>query len=251
MSEKVKNAELIIETIPFAKKLARQFYKDRQHFDIDYDDFEGAALLGLCDAARRFDPERGMLFKTFSYFRIRGAMYDLMRRGGGLPRQYFKQLVKHAEERDVQGEEIEDEKIAGEIKACAKEKELPYSFARNYGELAGLAAIIAHVGIELHYNVEGGPFELSYLEQLDPEKIVAIRNSLEHLQKLITKLTDKESRMLTLRYFRGYAFEQMKDDFPNVSKSSLSRLHAKAIKNLRQQAKLSIDDCRERVETYV
>ena len=34
-----ENIELVIEHIDYAKKLARQFYKDRSHFEIDYDDF--------------------------------------------------------------------------------------------------------------------------------------------------------------------------------------------------------------------
>src|SRR5262249_54862619 len=51
---------------------------------VDRDDLIGAAELGLVEAARNFDPTRGVLFKTFAYYRIRGAIYDALRRMGWL-----------------------------------------------------------------------------------------------------------------------------------------------------------------------
>ena len=34
------------------------------------------------EAANSFDPSRGVLFKTFAYYRIRGAIYDSLRKMG-------------------------------------------------------------------------------------------------------------------------------------------------------------------------
>ena len=47
---------------------------------IERDDIIGAAELGLVEAARAFDPNRGVLFKTFAFYRIRGAVYDGLRK---------------------------------------------------------------------------------------------------------------------------------------------------------------------------
>src|SRR5215471_4000526 len=49
---------------------------------VDRDDVIGAAELGLVEAAQNFDPSRGVLFKTFAYYRIRGAIYDSLRKMG-------------------------------------------------------------------------------------------------------------------------------------------------------------------------
>ncbi|KKL17759.1 hypothetical protein LCGC14_2482300 [marine sediment metagenome] len=51
-----------------------------------YDDLVGAGMLGLVEAARRFDSARGVRFITFAYPRIRGAMADEIRRENG---RYF------------------------------------------------------------------------------------------------------------------------------------------------------------------
>ncbi|AGA28416.1 sigma-70 family RNA polymerase sigma factor [Singulisphaera acidiphila] len=44
-------------------------------------DWASAAAYGLCDAALRFAPERGVKFWTFAVHRIRFAFVDLMREG--------------------------------------------------------------------------------------------------------------------------------------------------------------------------
>src|SRR5215467_8272272 len=51
---------------------------------VDRDDVIGSAELGLVEAAQNFDPSRGVLFKTFAYYRIRGAIYDALRKMGWL-----------------------------------------------------------------------------------------------------------------------------------------------------------------------
>ncbi|MGH9630030.1 MAG: sigma-70 family RNA polymerase sigma factor, partial [Bryobacteraceae bacterium] len=49
---------------------------------VDRDDVIGAAELGLVEAVRNFDASRSVLFKTFAYYRIRGAVYDALRKMG-------------------------------------------------------------------------------------------------------------------------------------------------------------------------
>ncbi len=68
---------------------------------VDVDNLESAGLLGLVEAAQRFDVSRGVDFKAFAALRIRGAMIDEARRNSPLPQellQYVK-LVSRAQER--------------------------------------------------------------------------------------------------------------------------------------------------------
>lgn len=50
---------------------------------VDVDDLESDAYLGLLKAARTFDPDRGVLFRTFAAPRIRGAILDGLRQRNG------------------------------------------------------------------------------------------------------------------------------------------------------------------------
>src|ERR1041385_6463341 len=46
---------------------------------VDRDDLIGAGVLGLLDAVDKYDPARGVLFKTYAEMRMRGAMVDSLR----------------------------------------------------------------------------------------------------------------------------------------------------------------------------
>jgi RNA polymerase sigma factor for flagellar operon FliA len=61
---------------------------------IDLDNLEAAGVLGLVEAANRFEPERGISFKTFAYTRIRGAIYDELRRNCPLPQDLLERTAK-------------------------------------------------------------------------------------------------------------------------------------------------------------
>lgn len=46
---------------------------------IEYDDLFSSGMIGLIDAAKKFDPSRNVRFKTYAEYRIRGAMLDWLR----------------------------------------------------------------------------------------------------------------------------------------------------------------------------
>jgi len=47
------------------------------------DDIRSAAYVGLCEAAARFDPARGIKFSSFAEMRVRGAILDYLRNDTG------------------------------------------------------------------------------------------------------------------------------------------------------------------------
>jgi len=61
---------------------------------VDVDNLEAAGVLGLVEAANRYEPERGIRFKTFAYPRIRGAIYDELRRNCPLPQDLLERTSK-------------------------------------------------------------------------------------------------------------------------------------------------------------
>ena len=74
-------SDRLVETFrSYAHALAAEVH--RKFPTVDRDDLQGAAELGLVEAANHFDPARGVLFKTFAYYRIRGAIYDSLRKMG-------------------------------------------------------------------------------------------------------------------------------------------------------------------------
>ena len=65
--------------LPFVEALARRMAASMPH-SIDIGDLVQDGVLGLIDAAHRFDEARGIKFETFAERRVRGAMIDALRK---------------------------------------------------------------------------------------------------------------------------------------------------------------------------
>src|SRR4026208_1557698 len=76
----------IVAGLPFVESIARRMASMMPH-PIDLGDLVQDGMLGLIDAAHRFDESRGIKFETFAERRVRGAMIDAppkdARPGGG------------------------------------------------------------------------------------------------------------------------------------------------------------------------
>jgi RNA polymerase sigma factor FliA len=60
---------------------------------IDLDNLEAAGTLGLVEAANRYEADRGVSFKTFAYTRVRGAIYDELRRNSPFPQELLERIA--------------------------------------------------------------------------------------------------------------------------------------------------------------
>jgi len=60
---------------------------------VDRDDLTSAGMLGLLQALRSFDPDRGASFLTFARLRIRGAVYDELRRAHPMGRAALRRGI--------------------------------------------------------------------------------------------------------------------------------------------------------------
>jgi len=67
--------ELIEEYAPLVKYIAERL-SARLPSSIEVEDLINTGVLGLIDAIDKFVTERGVKFKTYAEFRIRGAMLD-------------------------------------------------------------------------------------------------------------------------------------------------------------------------------
>src|SRR5512145_3471004 len=74
-----RQRERIAAGLPFVESLARRVASSMPH-SIELGDLVQDGMLGLIDAACRFDEDRGIKFETFAERRIRGAMIDALRK---------------------------------------------------------------------------------------------------------------------------------------------------------------------------
>ena len=64
--------------------------------NIEFDDLVSYGIFGLIDAISKYDPDRGIKFKTYAMTRVRGAIFDVLRSIDWIPRS-IRQKAKQIE----------------------------------------------------------------------------------------------------------------------------------------------------------
>lgn len=70
---------LVLLHMPWAAAIARNVHRRVPAYAVDRDDFVQNATIGLIEAISRFEPQRGVAFRSFATPRIRGAVFNGLR----------------------------------------------------------------------------------------------------------------------------------------------------------------------------
>lgn len=81
--------QLVREHADLVKRIALHLAA-RMPSSVQADDLIQAGMIGLLEAAQKYQPDRGASFATYAGIRIRGAMVDEVRRGDWAPRSVHK-----------------------------------------------------------------------------------------------------------------------------------------------------------------
>ena len=71
--------EFILEYAPLVKNIAERMVM-RFPPNISADELINSGVIGLIDAIDKFDPEKGVKFRTYAQIRIKGAILDDLRK---------------------------------------------------------------------------------------------------------------------------------------------------------------------------
>ncbi len=80
---------LIIEYAPVVKFVAGRLSIYLGN-NVEFDDLVGYGIFGLIDAIDKFDIDKGIKFETYASLRIRGAIFDHIRKMDWVPRSVRK-----------------------------------------------------------------------------------------------------------------------------------------------------------------
>jgi RNA polymerase sigma factor for flagellar operon FliA len=180
---------------------------------------------GLLDAARKFDPARGVPFRGYASFRVRGAIIDGVRQSARLPRRAYERLNGLAAANRV------SEGAAEDAFGPAPPGSTPADAERALGEhLAAMATAVA-VGLltTTAYNDEGERVPVA--PQASPEDALGRAELLAVVRRAILELPAEEQTLVRRHYLEGERFDHVAAEL-GLSKSWASRLHTRAIKRL-------------------
>lgn len=109
---------LVAEHYPLARAIAQRMHR-RLPPGVDLDDLVSVAVIGLMEACGRFDPSRGVSFRTFAKHRMHGAIVDSLRSSDWVPRSVRRKVgmveSMTARLRDELGREPSSEEVAARL----------------------------------------------------------------------------------------------------------------------------------------
>jgi RNA polymerase sigma factor for flagellar operon FliA len=214
--------------LPFVEALARRMAATMPH-SIDLSDLVQDGVIGLIDAAERFDAARGIKFETFAERRIRGAMIDALRKDAwprGV-RRVRRELEAAREKLRVSlGHEPSLSDLAAEI--GADEKRLGKTIVRiNTIESTSPLSCGEHV------DEAQLPAVLVPAEPERPDYAYERTEVRDRVRGAIDSLPVRERRVISLYYYGEVTMKEIGAEL-GVNESRVSQLHARALRRLRE-----------------
>jgi RNA polymerase sigma factor FliA len=218
----------IVAGLPFVEALARRLAASMPN-SIDVGDLVQDGVLGLIDAAHRFDDDRGIKFETFAERRVRGAMIDALRRDAW-PRGVRRQRRELEAAREALRLELGHEPSLADLAARvgSDEKRLGRTIVRiNTIESTSPLATGEHV------DESSLPPALVPSEPDQPDSAYEKVETRMRIRAAIQALPKRERKVIGLYYYGEVTMKQIGARI-GVNESRVSQLHARAIRRLRQ-----------------
>jgi RNA polymerase sigma factor FliA len=217
----------VVASLPFVEALARRLAASMPH-SIDIGDLVQDGMLGLMDAAKRFDEARGIKFETFAERRVRGAMIDALRREAW-PRGVRRIRRELEAARDELRRELGYEPSTADLAARvgSDEKRLNRTIVR-INTIESTSPAMAGEGSESCL-----PAVLVPSEPESPEAAFEQRETRDRVRAAIQSLPWRERKVIGLYYYRDVTMKQIGAAI-GVNESRVSQLHARAIERLRE-----------------
>ena len=205
----------------YARVVAATYYARRFHDEIEFADYLQYASIGLLEALERFDPARGVQFRTFAARRMHGAILN------GLERFTEKQQQIAARQR-LRAERMQDVKaLAGEGSGGGA---LPPQDAQQ------LLAFVseAGIGLALCWLLEGSGMVDGSAEAVSQPfyRSAELRQLRERLVQAVEGLPAQERAVIRRHYLQEVPFEQIAASL-QLTRGRISQVHRRALLRLR------------------
>jgi RNA polymerase sigma factor for flagellar operon FliA len=183
------------------------------------EDLVAAGILGLTEAAERYDESRTEPFLSFAEHRIRGAVLDELRRGDMLPRrvrQVARKISNTIRELENAGEAPSEQRIADSLG-------VPIEHYRS-----GLSHLV-NVGVD----PLGNDDQILVADQrLAPDELAAHRQLIATVRAALEHMEARDVTILGLHYLEDLTYPQIAETL-RITPSRICQLLWRAVDRLR------------------
>jgi RNA polymerase sigma factor for flagellar operon FliA len=192
---------------------------------LSFEELVALGNTGLAEAATRYDPDRGVTFPTFAWYRVNGAIIDGLRKATHLPRRTWAQLVALR----AANEYLENRAERGQ--GAAARGAPPATGGDALAAVQQAMSAIRTVYVTSLEAMRDDGFDAAgeapaVADRLDGARLAA------RLRQAIARLPDKERALMTKHYWEGKNLLEAGAEL-GMSKSWASRLHAQVVEKLR------------------
>ncbi len=184
-------------------------------------DLVSAAMLGLAQAARSFDPERGIAFDRFASTRIRGALLDELR-----GRDWASRSVRSK----ARGLQATTEDLTTKLGRTPTADEIAQAMNLDPASIHKLVDDV-HRATVLNYEslvLEGSAESFLISESESPEEAIIARERRAYLTDAVSVLPERLQRVVVGYFFEERSMQELADEL-GVSESRISQLRAEAL----------------------
>ncbi len=194
---------------------------------VDRDDLMGAGMLGLLDAVDKFDPSRGVLFKTYAEMRVRGAMLDSLRTLDWAPRSMRRQ-----------GRAVEAAyaKLEQTFNRPAREDEVAAKLGMPLPEFRRLTNDLKSLAITTLDQTDDENISPSLRVAIDPSQTPLAQYERAELREALARAIDalpkRDREVVALYYLEELSMKEI-GSVLGVTESRVSQIHSQAVLRLR------------------
>ncbi|MBL4820068.1 MAG: RNA polymerase sigma factor FliA [Gammaproteobacteria bacterium] len=210
---------------PLVKRIAHHLLL-RMPASVQVDDLIQSGMIGLIEAAKKYDVSKGASFETYAGIRIRGSMLDEVRKGDWAPRSVHRKSRKVAE-----AVKCIEARTGNDAKVTEIAKELDINLKEYYAILQDASGSRLFSFDDI---MEGDDSAIETAAGELPGPCDGFQRSSfkAHLATAIDGLPDREKLVLSLYYDEELNLKEI-GEVIGVSESRVSQIHSQAALRLR------------------
>ncbi len=218
--------ELILEYAPLVKNIAERM-AIRLPPNISKDELISGGIIGLFDALDKFDPGKGVKFRTYAQNRIKGSMLDELRRMDWVSRSVRRDISKI--ENAMRALELRlgrnpgDHEIAEEVGINLD------SYHKMIVRAQGTALLSFDEFMPDGFNTR---FANKISDDPSPLNELKIKELKNIISKALGKISKKEQLVMSLYYYDELTLKEIAKVL-GLTESRICQIHSKAILKLR------------------
>jgi RNA polymerase sigma factor FliA len=225
-------SELVRENLALVQYVTSEI-AHRVPSHVNRGDLVSAGMLGLAQAARSFDPERGIAFDRFASTRIRGALLDELRGRDWASRSVRSRARGMQQATDELTNRLGRPPTADEVAAALH---LPTETVRKLVDDVHRATVLNYESLVL----DGDAEEFLTAGELGPEDAILERERRSVLTDAVAALPERLRRVVVGYFFEERSMQSLADEL-GVSESRVSQLRAEALLLLKDGMNSQLD----------